>query len=448
MARSPKTTTILLAALTVLVLLGTAFPQLTPEIRLDEEAYAQFLLPLEARYGGLAPFLRSLGLFTIYDSPLILLLLAALLTNGIACTLDRVRPVWSSIRARPDPVRPQTFYMRTACRYSTHVASREQGRQALEAILSRYRYRITREEQDGVTYIAGHRNRWSRIGSLVTHLALVPLAVGAMWNAHSAWSEPDVALGPGQTYDVGHGHDFQVRHDGFEIERYPDGTVKEYLSHLVVLRQGVEAVRKTIRVNDPLVYEGVSFHLSASGPSVLVRGWDTDGQPLAMKDATSGQTSAGELTVNFTSLDQEQSLYIPSLETTLYLALVEPFTTSGSAETPLVSVDAVPTGETQPSISTTVASGQKMVLSGVSLQFSGDYHSVLRVVSDPGFQPVTAASVLGLVGLVITFCFHPSRVWVKLTESELLLAGSSHRNRVGFEHHFARIVAHLRSELE
>jgi cytochrome c biogenesis protein len=446
-ACSIKTTTVLLAALTVLTLLGTVFPQLTAEIQAGEEAYGQWLLALEARYGGLAPVLRSLGLFTIYTSPLTLLLLAALLTSGIVCTLDRIRPVWRSITASPSPVRPHSFYTRTTCRYSTEVASRNQARQATEAILSRCRYRVTSEEQDGAMYIAGHRNRWSRIGSIITHVALMLLAVGALWSAHSAWSEPAVVLGPGQTYDVGHGHGFQVRHDGFEMERYPDGTVKEYLSHLVVLRQGAEVVRKTIKVNDPLVYEGVAFHLYASGPSVLVRGWNTDGQPLAMEDATNGQISTGELATNFASLDQEQSVYIPSLETTLYLTLVEPSAPKSSADAALVSLEAVPKGATGPSISTTVSSGETVVLSGVSLQFSEDYHSVLRVVSDPGFQPVIGASLVGLAGLAITFYFNPSRVWVKLTDSELLLAGSSHRNRVAFEQHFARIVAELHSEL-
>ena len=445
-ACSLRTTTVLLAALTVLVILGTAFPQLTDETRADEAAYGQWQVGLEARYEGAAPVLRSLGLFAVYSSPLTSLILAALFISGIACTLDRVRPVWRSITARPNPVRPPGFYTRTACRYSTEVASRHQARQETEAILSRQRYRLISEQKGGAIHIAGYRNRWSRIGSIITHAALVLLAVGAMWSLGSAWSEPSVALGPGQIYDVGHGHDFQVRHDGFEIETYPDGTVKEYLSHLVVLRQRAETVRKTIRVNDPLFYEGVAFLLSASGPSVLVRGWDADRQPLTMEDSTNGQVSAGEVALNFASPDQEQSVYIPSVETTLYLNLVKPLVPANSTDAPLVSLEAVPMGETEASISTSVSSGETVILSGVSLQFHEEHHSVLRVVSDPGFQPLIGASLVGVAGLVVTFCFNPSSIWVKLTESELLLAGSSDRNRVTFEQHFARIVAELESK--
>jgi cytochrome c biogenesis protein len=422
-------------------------PQLSSEIQADEEAYREWWLALETQFGGLAPILRGLGLFTIYASPLALLLLAALLANGIACTLHRVRPVWRSITARPSPVRPDGFYTRTACHRSTEVASTDRARHATEAVLSGHHYRIASVEQDGAIYIAGHRNRWSRIGSIITHSALVLLAIGALWSAHSAWSEPSVALGPGQIYNVGHGHDFGVRHDGFEMERYPDGTVKEYLSHLVVVRQGAEVVSKTIRINDPLVYEGVAFHLYASGPSVLVRGWDTDGQPLVMEDTTDGRISAGDLAANFTSLDQEQSVYIPSVETTLHLTLVEPFAPNSSADVALVSLEALPMGDEEPSISTTVSSGETVVLSGVSLQFTEDYHSVLRVVSDPGFQPVIGASLVGLAGLVVSFYSNASSVWVRLTDGELLLAGSSHRNRVAFEQHFAKMVTELQSEL-
>jgi hypothetical protein len=165
-----------------------------------------------------------------------------------------------------------------------------------------------------------------------------------------------------------------------------------------------------------------------------------------MEDTADGQISAGELAINFASLDQRQSLYIPSLETTLYLTLVEPLAPDSSADAPLVSLEAVPMGDTGPSISTSVSSGETVVLSGVSLQFRDDYHSVLRVVSDPGFQPVLVASLVGVAGLVVAFYFNHSWVWVKLTNSELLLAGSTDRNREAFEQHFARIVAELQSE--
>ena len=50
-------------------------------------------------------------------------------------------------------------------------------------------------------------------------------------------------------------------------------------------------------------------------------------------------------------------------------------------------------------------------------------------------------------GLLISFYFYPSRIWVKLTDGELLLAGLPERNRVKFEADFAKLVEELEEKL-
>lgn len=54
---------------------------------------------------------------------------------------------------------------------------------------------------------------------------------------------------------------FQVRSDGFRIHFY-GGTKRpsDYESDLVIIKDGKEVTRKTVRVNDPLRYEGITFY--------------------------------------------------------------------------------------------------------------------------------------------------------------------------------------------
>lgn len=444
---SIRLTIILLCAVLSVSLLGTVFPQLTQEIETDQVAHAQWVADAQARYGAVSEVCRILGLFNVYSSPLFLLLLAALLTNGIACTVNRLGPIWRAISAKPKAARPDSFYERTSNHTSLKIASREEARKSITSLLRRHRYRLLIEERDGTTYISGHKNRFARIGTLITHSALVLMAIGALWSSGSSWREPAVILGPGQSYDVGHGHHLQVRHEGFEVERYPDGFPKDYRSHLVLLQEGSEVVRKTIRVNDPLTYQGVTFYLSSSGPALRVFAWDSAGQAVPMQASPDEQATSGEAVLNFSGEGDEQSVYLPSLDVTLNLTLYAQSVPDQSSEDPFLFVEAFQAGRDEPLFSGSMHQGETVQLSTASVRFTADRYSVLQVVSDPSFIPIVVASFLGMGGLLISFYFYPSRIWVKLTDGDLLLAGSAERNRLRFEADFAKLVKELEEKL-
>ncbi len=444
---SIRVSVILLSAILLISVLGTLFPQLTWQIEADPKAHAQSVTVVQERYGVLSDVYRSLGLFNIYGSPLFLLLLAALLINGIACTVDRLGPIWRAITAEPKPARPDSFYEKAANHTSLKVTSTREARKRVTSLLSRHRYRLLIEEREKTTYVNGQKNRFARLGTLITHSALPLIALATVWTSLYAWREPAVLLGPGQLYDVGHGHHFQVRHEGFEVERYPDGAPKDYRSHLTVLEEGFEVLSKTIRVNDPLTYQGVAFYLSSSGPALRVLGWDSAGQPLPMQPSPDEQATTGEAVLNFSAEGDERSLYLPSLDTRLLVTLYAQSVPEQASEGSFLFVEAFQARQDEPLFSDYVRQGETVQLSTASLQFIPDYYSVLQVVSDPGFIPVVMASFLGMAGLLISFYFYPSRVWAKLTDGELLLAGSAERNRVKFEADFAKLVEELEETL-
>jgi cytochrome c biogenesis protein len=444
---SIRLTIILLSAILFVSVLGTLFPQPTPETQADELALAQWEAALQERYGAFRELYRALGFLNIYSSPIFLILLVALLVNGVACTFDRLGPICKVITARPKAARPDSFYERATNRASLKVASIDEARKQMASLLSRHRYRLQTEERDGVTYIVGHKNRLARVGTLITHTALVLIAVGALWSSLSAWREPAVVLGPGQSYDVGHGHQFHVQHKGFEVVRYANGFPKDYRSHLLVLEQGSEVLRRVIRVNDPLTYRGVSFYLSSSGPALRVLGWEEDGEPLPLQLPPDGEATRGEAVLNFSAEEDEKSLYLPSLDMTLQVSLYTQSPPEDASEEPFLFVEAFPTGQDQPLFSDYVGQGETVQLSNATLQFIPDTYSVIQVVSDPGFAPIVMASFLGMGGLLISFYFHPGRVWAKLTGRELLLVGSAEGNQGRFEADFAKLVEELEARL-
>lgn len=59
--------------------------------------------------------------------------------------------------------------------------------------------------------------------------------------------------------------DFTLRLKDFRVQYYDDGTPKEYVSLLEILKNGDVKVTREIRVNDPLSFEGMNFYQASYG---------------------------------------------------------------------------------------------------------------------------------------------------------------------------------------
>jgi cytochrome c biogenesis protein len=422
---SLKLVVILLIAVTVVCLLGTLFPQLAPEIAGDPQASARWLAMAREKYGALAGFYETLGLFNVYRSPGFALLITALILNTLVCTINRFKATWQAISARPKVVMDDTFYERIPCRASLALAQEAGGVDAARRVLARRHYRVLAGEQKGATYLYADRNRWARLGTLVTHLSVVLIVLGFAWSQGWGWRDGAVALGPGQLYQVGHGHSFQVRCDGFEVERYPGGLPKDYRAFLTILQDSSEVTSKIVRVNDPLSYRGVGFYLSSYGPAARVRAYDAVGKPLPLQKA--GQ---GEATLNFAGEGEGHDLFIPSLDLALHIVFYY--------EGPSLFVQA--TRGDQAVFADFIHDGEAVELEDARFEFTLDRYVVLQVVSDPGFKLVIFAAFLVMGGLILSLYFPHRRIWVKMTGDEIRLAGLTVGDKVGLERELAAII--------
>lgn len=117
------------------------------------------------------------------------------------------------------------------------------------------------------------RERLGKLGPHVTHFSLIIILAGSLignvWgfkgyvNIPQGESREAIMLnGRGLPLDLG----FTIRCDRFEVTYYPGSEMpKEYVSDLTILEEGQEVTRKTIRVNDPLRYKGISLYQSSYG---------------------------------------------------------------------------------------------------------------------------------------------------------------------------------------
>jgi cytochrome c biogenesis protein len=445
---SLKLVVILLIAVTIVSLLGTLFPQLPPEVIGDPQASARWLAMAREKYGPLTGLYETLGLFDVYRSPWFILLIIALILNTLVCTIRRFKAIWRAITARPRLVMPDTFYFpprvgggrgeaRIACRASLTLAQEAGAANVARRALARRRYRVLAEEQVGVTYLYAERNRWARLGTLITHLSVALIVLGFVWSQGGVlslskgwgWRESAVALGPGQLYQVEHGHSFQVRCDGFEVERYPGGLPKDYRARLTVLQGGSEATSKIVRINDPLSYRGIGFYLSSYGPAARVRARDALGKSSSLQ-VMGGKSSEGEVVLNFAGEGEGWDLLVPSLDLALHVVFYY--------EGPSLFVQA--TRGDQAVFADFIHDGETIELEDAVFEFALDRYIVLQVVSDPGFKLVISAAFLVVGGLIMSLYFPHNRIWAKVTGDEIHLAGLTVGDKVGLERELAAIV--------
>ena len=72
----------------------------------------------------------------------------------------------------------------------------------------------------------------------------------------------------------------------------------------------------------------------------------------------------------------------------------------------------------------------------------------LQVTKDPGVWIVWGGSGLMILGIIVSFFFSHQRVWVRIPKDragEVVLAGSTNKNRIGFEKKFGELVNGVRS---
>jgi cytochrome c biogenesis protein len=426
---SLKLAVVLLIAVGVASLLGTLFPQLSPEVAGDPQASAAWLAMAHEKYGALAGLYEALGLFNVYRSPGFALLIAALILNTLVCTIRRFKTTWQAIRARPKAVMADRFYERAACRASLTLAQEAGTANATRGALARRHYRVLAEEREGTTYLYADRNRWARLGTLITHLSVVLIVLGFVWSQGWSWREPAVALGPGEVYQVGHDNGFQVRCDGFEVERYPSGLPKDYRTHLTVLEADSEVFSKVVRVNDPLSYRGMGFYLSSYGPAARVRAHDTKGKPLSLH-VVDGKASEGEAVLNFAREGEGRDLLIPSLDLVLHVVFYY--------EGPSLFVQAA--RDDQNVLASFVHDGEAVEVEDATFEFTLDRYVVLQVVRDPGFKLAITAALLVVAGLILSLYFPHRRIWAKVTRDEIRLAGLTVGDRSGLERELTAIV--------
>jgi len=413
-----------LIALAVTSIAGTIIPQNEPL-----QFYIQNFGPKTAQ------FFHILDLHQMYYSWWFLGLLGLLSANLVVCSIERFPSVWKIIHANNYSTNKNKLMKMPNAVVWKQKQTASFSPETITSHLKKQGWNMqTRNTVDGQLFFA-QKYRWSRIGVYLVHTSILIIFAGAIVG-HFTGFKGSIMLPEQQSSPVAYSYKtskplqlgFDIRCDFFSIEFYPNGMPKEYQSKLTVIENGNEVLTKTIEVNDPLTYKGITFYqASYQGYQNFIIGFQE-----------AGSDNMHSFSVPF----QKQSNWE---EENIRFGIV-------NAEAIGQRVARIKTwikaGE-QPAVTEWLGEGEKMTVSAGTKTYEVTakqmYATGLQVAKDPGVWIVYLGCGLMILGLYLAFFLSHKRLWLLFTDAgttepaTAILAGVANKNKPVFTREFEKL---------
>jgi len=436
---SLKLVVILLLILSALSIAGTIIEQNKP---LQE--YYRFYQP------GTVALFSKLGLFDMYHSWWFVACLSLLALNITACTMDRYRGIMAGMRKKSpilDEKLSKSLQNLTTIRYALPLDAVEKKMVELAGKGFSGKPVVTTAEDGGSHYFF-EKGKYSRLAFFMTHLSILIIFLGAMVGSFfgykgyvnifegEAVSQVETRAGKIQKLN------FQVKCNTFHAEFYPGGAPMDYRSDLSIVQNGKEVVRKTIRVNDPLTFEGVTFYQSSYGgqpDQVAIDVVNRDGSLKGTVTAPFGRmVDIPGVADKMETVDYKEHYHLPD----------------GSEGGRALDVHIYPEKGRE------AEAWLLMDHPDYDKQRGGDYYfrvkelklkkyTGLQVNKDPGEILVWLGSILLIAGIMIAFFMSHKKLWISLRtdnkgRSELTIGGTANKNRDAFAREMEQMIQSLK----
>jgi len=435
----------------------------------------QFMADAESRYAGITGIMQWAGFFDLFNSLWFRLLVVTTVFSIIICTLNRWQP---TLRLITQPtVRASDGFLAglsEKAQFRAVPISRESAAQALTAALRKSRYRVLVDPSaDGsALHMYADRDRWSKMVTFVSHAALVTLILVAAGITTTGWRERSVIFNPNTPVDVGHGVDFTVANVGFSVEYYPNSqTVKQYFNTLAVYEGGSQVLTKTIIVNDPLRYKGVTFFLVSYQPVLYATALDAkhNAVPLRKMGAsgpitTTATTGTGETLLDFPYQDTNDNLPMDLVQFSVpnHIITLEMTYYQDVARLPNENPPAYVRAYLDQNFDKPLYDGFLPRTGPFSVPGYGDYsftfrsatQTILEVAADPGLGLIGTIFAIMALGFTISLYTTFTRCWAKIAPNDekpgtlnITLGGLSEKNKVTFEREFQKLATRVKDNL-
>jgi cytochrome c biogenesis protein len=406
-------------------------------------------------------WLDRLGLTDVFHAWWFVLLMGLVCLTIVAASIERFPNVWRFF-ARPYRRPDSHFRAALPIQKTLPAGDSEQALAAAHRVFRKQGLRPQHVVEDNQVSLFAERNRFSLLAVYIVHASLLLIFLGGIVDA--VWGYRGfLALTNGQQASQIQLHNgttralpFAIRCDGAGQENYSDGTPKRWWSNLVVLKEGREAERKQIVVNDPLVYGGIRVYQSSYGSTgqldkVMLTATPANGSG-AGQDISLGQDETAQL-------DPQTSVRLVRFIPDFVVQDNQIYARSNQPDNPAIQLEVTSKKAKEPALVwifpqfPNVAHDSK---SPYNLKFRDlrmGYFTGLQVSHEPGQWLVWAGCLVMALGLFTAFYLVHMRFWAMVVRDDhgraaLWIGGASNKNRPAFELRFRKLVEEVQTELK
>ena len=481
---SMRTALILLFLLALASVPGSVLPQ----EGIDPAAVSQYY----QSHPSLAPILNRLSLFSVFAAPWFAAIYLLLFASLAGCVLPRTVRLVGSARQKPPRAPSNLRRLPASASYRTDLAP-AQALTSAAGLLGGRRFRL----HTGDGWVSAEKGYLREVGNLLFHVALLALlfsvGLGGIFGYKAnrllingqGFADTPTALDvfhPGRLVTPSDLAPFSINLDGFKASYVSSGPqLDQPISYNAALsyqaQPGAPMRHYDLRVNHPLVVDGVSVYLIGHGYAPVFK--VTDGTGTVRWDGP-----VAFIPVDQTTLTSEGVIKVPDAKPyqlgfagvflpTAYDADGQLESLFPAAQNPRVSLVAfkgnlgmnsgtpqsVYTLDTkdmkQLATSRPLAAGQSMKLPGGAgtITYLGYQPWIsLAITYDPGQLPALISGFAALAGLILSFLVRRRRVFVRALaaedgSTEVIVGGLTRSDAAGgFESEFAELARALRAE--
>ncbi len=378
---------------------------------------------------------KFLGFTDVYHSWWYVLLLSLLGVNLIVCSIKRLPKIWKVARY-PRKTLPEgsEVSLRIAHRLTITAENVESVVNALINALSKLGYKTERINSDDKKeiYIFSDKNVFARFGVYIVHAGVLIVLIGGLLTAvfgfrgymnlcEGCESNLVTFFGSEKVMEL----PFSVVCDKFNIEFYPSGMPKKYISKLSVVENGKLVKKKVVEVNTPLKYKSIYFYQSSYGIGAFlfyVKGETGEPIPVAVAIGQPFRVS-DDVYLSLISFSKKRIEVQLTSGGKVTMAVIEPMTWYKVPGT---------------NVSVALAS------------FKPIYYTGLQVSYDPGTWVVWTGSTILVLGLVVAFFISHKRVWgrvkvVRENKVNVVIGGIASKGTEGLGKELEEVLGVLKS---
>lgn len=245
---------------------------------------------------------------------------------------------------------------------------------------------------------------------------------------------------------------FNLRCDNFIVDFYGQSSMpKEFSSDLVVIKDGKEVLKKTIEVNAPLKYEGVTFYQSSYG---IIPGSLPQGKLRLKLISKAGITEMKEININDSFVVPGTEIEGRFLDFSPALAFDQsgrPYTYERQMNNPAAYIEFSERGKAKYAGWLLQRYPETWRLPEGHIVEFVDYWGVeytgLQVRKDPGVPVVYLGFFAMSIGLYVAFFMSHKKIWVKIAEDKnntrVTVAFTANKNRTALESKIDKMIALL-----